>query len=262
MLDLVLFATDPGLVARALEAEIRAMIVDFEWRGKEERQKAADTEINRDRPEDLETLRAAGVPRRYCRLNRLGPWTAGEVRAALAAGATHLFLPMVETPAEIEDVLRHIDGRCPLGILVETAAGVARARDLAAMPVDLVYVGLNDLAISRGTASIFDAVADGTVEGLRGIFADQAFGFAGVTVVDGGKPIPFRLLLAEMARLECSFSFLRRSFKRDVRGRDLAEEVDRIRRLWDELLRRQTCERARDRAALWTAIKAGGPVRG
>ncbi len=253
-LELVLFETRPREAVRALEAGIRSLIVDWEWRDKEHRQRGADTEINRDGPEDLERLRRLGAPRRYCRLNRYGPWTRDEVETARAAGATHLLLPMVEQAREVEAVLAWARPeeapRCRVGILVETETGVEEAHGLARLPLDRVYVGLNDLAISRGSPSLFDAVVDGTVEGLARVFTGHRFGFGGVTVVDGGAPVPCRLLLAEMARLRCSFSFLRRSFKRDVTGRDPVAEVRRIQRLWRRLTRRAAEEVAADRAAL------------
>ena len=255
-LELVLFATEAPLIQRALAAGISTMIVDWEWREKEQRQEARDTEINRDTVDDLRRLAALDVPHRLCRLNRFRPSTADEVEDAIDAGATQLLLPMVDTPAEVEAVLGLVDGRCELGILVETQAAVRNADALARLPLASVYIGLNDLAISRGSHSIFDAVADGTVEELRRIFTGAPFGFGGVTVVDGGRPVPFRLLMAELARLRCSFSFLRRSFKRDIIGHDMAHEVVRIRELWHQLLDRAPDEVARDRETLYTTIQS------
>lgn len=260
-LELVLFATRREEVVRALAAGIGSFIVDWEWRDKEQRQRGADAEINRDTPEDLERLRELGSPRRYCRLNRFGPWTREETETAVRAGATHLLLPMAERPGEVESVMTWAGSRCRVGILVETATGLEAAPELARLPLDRVYVGLNDLAINRGSASLFDAVADGTVAGLRRTFAGHRFGFAGVTVVDGGHPIPCRLLLAEMARLECHFSFLRRSFKRDVAERDMRTEVRRIRELWRDLLARPAREEEADRRALLDALDRRGDGR-
>ena len=259
-LELVLFAREPEYVGHALAAGLRSMIVDLEWRGKEERQRGVDTEINRHRPEDLEVLRSRQVPIRCCRLNRFGSWTRDEVEATIAAGATRLLLPMVEAAAEVEATLCMVDGRCDFGILVETERAVEAADRLSRLPLDQVYVGLNDLAISRGCGTengqIFEALADGTVESLRQAFDGCGFGFGGVTVVDGGEPVPSRLLLAEMARLDCSFSFLRRSFRRDTAARDLATEVARIQQLWQRLLERSPDQIADDRQQLLDHVAA------
>lgn len=260
-LELVLFATEPALVERARRGGIRSMIVDLEWRGKEQRQLGADTEINRHRPEELDVLKRHAVPQRICRLNRLGPWTRDEVDATLSAGANRLLLPMVESVDEVESALELIGGRCELGILVETEHAVRIAHRLAELPLVQVYVGLNDLAISRGLRSdagaseIFDAVADGTVQSLRRTFALHEFGFGGVTVVGGGSPVPCRLLMAEMSRLGCTFSFLRRSFKRDVEGRDMAAEVARVHELWRRLGRREPSEIDHDHEELLDRLR-------
>lgn len=261
-LDLVLFASRPEPVLRARAAGIASFIVDWEWREKEERQRGADTEIGGDSVADLARLETLGAERRFCRLNRFGPWTASEVEDAFAARATDLLLPMVVAIDEVDRFLALVDGRARAGILVETLEAVALARELARRSLDLVYVGLNDLAISRGSASIFAAVADGTVERVRDAFPDAAFGFGGVTVVDGGAPIPCSLLLGEMARLRCSWSFLRRSFKRDIAGRDWRCEIERIGALWQALVARPAAAMEEGRERLREQIECLALTRG
>ena len=259
-IDLQLFATDPVEARRAVAAGITAFVVDREWRGKQDRQSGFDTEINRDSVEGLARLAAVAGSRRICRLNRYGPWTPEEVEAAVAGGATQLLLPMVERPAEVEAYLRLLDGRARAGILVETGAACRCASDLAAFGLDAVYVGLNDLAISRGTPCIFTALVDGTVERLREIFAATPFGFGGLTVLDLGCPVPCLRLLEEMARLRTSFSFLRRSFRRDIVGRDAAAEVAQIQRTWRALLSRESAEEVRDHGRLVEAVSRASAV--
>lgn len=261
MLELVLFESRPAALQRAVAAGVDAAIVDLEWRGKQERQVGADTEINRGLPSDLLALAAAGVTRRHCRLNGPGRWTADELEAVLAAGATDLLLPMVTHPEEVCSLLDRVAGRARCGVLVETPAAVACAADLAELPLASVYVGLNDLAIGRGSAHLFVAMVDGTVERLRATFSGIVFGVAGATVVDGGEPIPSPLLLGELARLGCDFTFLRRSFKRDVERRDLAVEVARIRALWRRLEAREAREIDVDRERFCRAVEVGFGAR-
>lgn len=254
-LDLLLFAGSPAADDRALDAGFRRFIVDWEWRGKDERQRGADTEINRHTPATLRGLARRPTLERWCRLDRYGPWTAQEVETAIRSGATHLLLPMVEGPAEAERLLALVDGRAAAGILVETVAACVHAEELARLPLRLVYVGLNDLAISRGRRFIFEAVADGTVERLRGVFRRQRFGFGGMTVVDAGCPVPARLLLAEMARLDCDFTFLRRSFRRDIATRNWSLERERLAAEWRVLRARGPAQADRDRQRLLDAIR-------
>jgi hypothetical protein len=243
-------------VSAALDAGVRSFIVDWESRGKELRQRGADTEISPGTVGDLERLTAAGVPSRVCRLNCWGEWSGDEIEAALAAGATELLLPMVRTVDEVEAYLDRVAGRCHAGILVETRDAVECADRLARLPIASVYVGLNDLAIDLGRRSIFAAVADGTVARVAAAFFGVRLGFAGVTAADRGAPIPCRLLLAEMARVGASFTFARRSFRRDLGEISMCEMVAGIRSAWDQLRERRPSEVATDHKALLSAIAA------
>lgn len=225
--SLTLFSTRPHVIVEAVSAGVAEIIVDWENRGKEARQAGVDTEINCDTLDDLRRVVTCTSVRVLCRLNAFGPTTADEVERAVQAGADEILLPMVRTPGEVKAVLRQAGSRCGVGILVETADAVACRFALAELPLSRVYVGLNDLAIDRGTPCIFTAVADGTVEQIRRA-CHVSFGFGGLTLPERGHPIPCRLLIGEMARLDCNFSFLRRSFFRDIKGLAMKDHVPRI----------------------------------
>jgi hypothetical protein len=253
-LGLLLFCVEGDLGRQALRAGIDGLIVDWECRGKETRQEGADTEINRAGPAEVEAMASLDPARLCCRING-PPWGLdGEVEQALEAGATDLFLPMVRAPEEVERFLTQVDGRARVGILVETEEACRVAVELARFPLDWVYVGLNDLGIARESRSIFEAVADGTVERLRQVFQGPAFGFGGATLVGHGAPVPGDLLAGEMARLGSDFTFLRRSFLRDVAGKEMGPEVARMREAWRELRRRSPGEVEADREALLACI--------
>jgi hypothetical protein len=128
------------------------------------------------------------------------------------------------------------------------------------LPLTRAYLGLNDLAIERESTSIFAAVADGTLERVRRSF-HVPFGFGGLTLPRAGFPIPCRLLMGEMARLDCRYSFLRRSFHRDVRGRDVAAEVGRILQAIIAAAARPDEDVESDRLALRQAIARLAPSR-
>jgi hypothetical protein len=253
--ELILFSTSPDLIRRAVASGVAGIIVDWETRGKYARQENWDTEINSATPRDLETVRASTSARVICRLNGLGDTTAAEVEAAVSGGADEILLPMVREPAEVEAVLHLARGRCGVGILVETVDAVRNAPALGRLPLSRVYVGLNDLAIERKLPNIFVSLADGTVDRIRPHFG-APFGFGGATLPEGGHPIPCRLLLAEMARLRCGFTFLRRSFHRDIRGRDVAAEVPRIHHALDAAFARAPARCLEDRQALRGLIAA------
>lgn len=257
-LQFLAFTPDP-VRARALrDAGVDGVVVDWETKGKAARQAGADTEINADTLDDLRAVATVDGLHRVVRIHGPGPAVAAETDAAIDGGATHVLLPMVRHPDEVRAFLDHVDGRAKAGILVETVDAVGCAEALAALPLDLVYVGLNDLRIDRGSDALFAPLIDGTAARLGAAFAHVPFGLGGATVLDGGAPIPARLLLAVMHDLGADFTFLRRSFRRDVVGRDLRGEVARIRAYWDGLAARGPAERAATGRALADRLASGG----
>jgi hypothetical protein len=251
--SLLLFSTDAAVVSEAVAAGVGGVVVDWERDGKALRQAHADTQIGVDTVEDLRRVRAATRARVHCRINPYGPGTNREVAQALDEGADELLLPMVRSPLEVQRVLDLAGGRCGVGILVETVDALREAEALARLPLARAYLGLNDLAIERGSRTIFAPLLDGTLQAVRRSFR-VPFGFGGLTLPEAGAPIPCRLLMAEMARLGCRYSFLRRSFLRDVRGRDLAVEVPRLLAAMRELSCRSEGTVEDDRQALRQAV--------
>lgn len=258
--ELLLFHTDPRVVAEATGAGIDGFIVDWERRGKHRRQAGQGTQINNDTLADLERVRAATPARVLCRVNGFGPWTRRELDAAVDAGADEVLLPMVRDPREVDQALRMVHGRCGLGILVETRAGVRETPELVRRPLSRVYVGLNDLRIDRGGDDLFEPLVDGTVEAVRSHVRGPSFGVAGLTLPDRGAPVPSRLLAAELVRLRADFTFLRRSFLADTAGRPLAPAVAAIRAHLAGLARRPPAARHRDRAALVRLVTQSSAV--
>ncbi len=204
--ELVLFSTNPSFIREAVAAGVDVIIVDWERTDKEKRQAFADTQINDDTVEDLRIVRKSTDALVICRVDHCGLGTAKGVEEAIEAGADEILIPMVRTVEEVVRIIDQVRGRCGVGILIETRAAVKLAEELGRLPLSRVYVGLNDLAIERGTPNIFTALVDGTVEEVRKAFHVR-FGFGGLTLPDRGYPIPCRLLIGELARLKCDFSF-------------------------------------------------------
>lgn len=257
--ELLLFSTDAAFIKRAVTAGVDGIIVDWENRGKAGRQAFADTEINNYTVDDLLRVRRATEAKVVCRINAFSHGTRLEIAKAIEGGADEILLPMLRSLEEVEAFLEMINGRCAGGILVETVAAVGLSAELARLPLARVYVGLNDLSIERGTPNIFTAVADGTVERARRSF-DLPFGFGGLTLPERGHPIPCRLLIGEMARLDCSFSFLRRSFHRDLDGKAVEEEIPRIKEALTSAFLRDSARADGDRRELLDAIRAWTPT--
>lgn len=253
--QLFLFSTDTSFIPLAVEAGVSGIVVDWETLGKGDRQAFADTQINCDTLDDLRRVRSCTQALVICRINCFGPTVAREIEQAIEAGADEILLPMVRTVEEVDAVVTLVAGRCGVGILVETLAATLLFEELARLPLSRAYVGLNDLAIDRKTPCIFTALSDGTLEHIRAPFS-VPFGFGGLTLPDCGHPIPSRLLIGEMARLRCNFSFLRRSFHRDIRNRQLSVEIPRLLDAVREACLRAPEDVTRDRHALEAAIRA------
>jgi hypothetical protein len=255
--DLFLFTVDPRWGSDVVAAGAAGIVVDWERRGKARRQLGEDTQINADTPEDLAQMRAATDGRLLCRINGYGPWTAGEVEEAVFRGADEILLPMVRSSEEVDRTLDLVSGRCGLGILIETQDAVDQAARLAQRPLSRIYVGLNDLRIDRRSLELFRPLVDGTVDAVRAEVT-QPFGVGGLTLPDGGSPVPGRLLAAELVRLGTDFTFLRRSFTADMVGRDPFTEVPRLLAALDLLRRAEPAEVTRSRARFVAAAGADG----
>lgn len=252
--ELILFFTTEAFCAEAYAAGIHGFLIDWESMGKQARQNGYDTQINAHTPDDLRRLRGAVAGNIICRVNRCGPHTRREIETAIGGGANEILLPMVTTLGEIETTLRLIDGRCGLGVMIETLGAVRIAAEINRLPLTRVYVGLNDLGIERQTPHIFSALEDGTLEAIRNALPDLPFGFAGLTLPDSGYPLPCIMLINEMARLGASFSVLRRSFLRDIQGRAMSAEIPRLRAALEAARQRTPEQIEADRRALLDAV--------
>lgn len=259
MIEPMLFEHDPRQAVADLAEGVREFVVDWESRGKDARQRGYDTEIRPGSEADLRAMAALPGARIWCRIN--GWWWGSdrEIERAIAAGASGLFLPMVTAADAVERFLRRVDGRCAAGILVETTEAVAIASTLVRLPLDRVYFGLNDFAISRGGGSIFRAVGDGTVERMAAVFAGSPFGFGGLTRLAAGHPVPCRYLLEEMVRLDCRFTFLRRSFRTDTRTGERAGVLEELRAYAARCAERDPAQVVRDHERLQRLLRGLDP---
>ncbi|MDX6408578.1 MAG: hypothetical protein QOE13_1649 [Gaiellaceae bacterium] len=251
---LFLFSTDQATIAPAVAGGVCGVVVDWERVGKRHRQAGADTQIGEDTFDDLRRVRAATSGRILCRIDNKEQLLEEQIELAVASGADEILLPMVRSANEVERVLALAGGRCGVGVLIETQAALEEVETIATLPLARVYVGLNDLAIDRETTNIFEPLVDGTIEETRKHFTIP-FGFAGLTVADAGAPIPCRLIIGELVRLDCSFSFLRRSYHADIRGRDPLREIPRLLAALEAARGRTTLEVDEDRDALVVAVE-------
>jgi 2-keto-3-deoxy-L-rhamnonate aldolase RhmA len=253
--EVILFSQDPEYASAALAAGCDAVVVDWEWHGKERRQLGFDTEINRGGPDSLSRMRAATPGRLICRINNLASRRRDDLAMAMDLGADEVWLPMIRDVAEVEECLEVLDGRLPLGVQVETREGLRIGTDLQRFPLSRVFIGLNDLWVDRKRhGHLFTPLVDGSLDTFRAT-CSGLLGVAGVTAPDRGAPVPQLLLLAAMARLGCGFGVARRSFRRDVPIRCIASVLSRIRETYTALRRRSIQQITTDQEALARCVR-------
>lgn len=258
LLELLLFETDPHRARAAYEQGVDGFVFDIERRGKIDRQSSFDTDITATSLDSLSDFVAVSQIRPVCRLDSLHDGTEAQIDLAIAGGAGELLFPMVRSAGEVDHLLSLVAGRVPCGIMIETKEILDDLPKLSKAPLHRVYVGLNDLMISRGHRNLFEPMIDGTVERIRSDVGGLRFGIAGATRVDCGSPLPFRLLLAELARLDVHFTMLRRSFRRDTAPGQIGEAQRDIKRLWQELRERSEEQVVADREAFVATVAGLG----
>lgn len=251
---LFLFSVDDNYVTTAFEAGIDGVVVDWEHIGKAERQKGADTQINYNTVDDLRRIRQLFAGHIICRINNVPMVASQEAQQAIDHGADEILIPMVRRVDEVEKILTVVNNQVQTSVMVETLEAIQIAGQLAQLPLARVYVGLNDLALQSNMLNIFENVHNGTVEQLSKHFVNLPFGFGGLTIPTSGEPIPSRLLMGEMVRLNCAFTFLRRSFLRDTPRHKLQTAVVSIRQALELMTQRSPDECQADQDAMLQRI--------
>ena len=225
----------------AAAAGIDGIVVDWERQGKWERQLGVDTEINRQTVGDLARVRGdncAACPV-ICRVN---PCNGAKRRrgrgSAVYGGADEILVPMVrvagrggaDAPARgrsLRGGYPRRDGAGRRGVGRHSRDFRSRAPTLGSM------TSPSTGAARRSSTRCWTARSSAS-----GAAFDVPFGFGGLTLPDRGAPVPCRRLIAEMVRLDCSFSFLRRSFRRDVARNQVGAAMTHIREAIDAAQRR------------------------
>ncbi|UEG50584.1 hypothetical protein LK994_03750 [Ferruginibacter lapsinanis] len=215
--ELFLFTTNVSTAKECLAAGVNAIIIDWENKGKDKRQNGYPTQINYDTTDDLINMRNNISEKIICRINKFDPeYSADEIDLAISCGADEIFLPMVENKEEVCKVIDMIKDRCKLGILIETDTAVKNTPHFTTLPLSRIYIGLNDLQISRQSSNMFLPLIDNTVKNIKEQFINIPVGVGGITHPDEGSPIPSKLLIQQYINLNINFSFLRRAFLGDL----------------------------------------------
>jgi len=228
-MEFFLFTTNADLALSAEEAGVDSIIVDWENKGKQERQNGHNLEINANTPQDVYRLsKILHIPVTV-RINALGEHTPIEVESAIDNGARILMLPMAYNSKQVEEFLSIVNKRAKTIIQIETPSLTKDLASLKKLRWNYVYIGLNDLMVAKGGHSIWEALLDGTAEKICNALQGRSYGFGGSTILGGGEPIINILILHELIRLGGSISVMRRTFKKELLDRNLKAEIKLLR---------------------------------
>lgn len=242
----VLMSNDPTLVGVLADAPAHAQpaAVVVDWERPERR--AAPGAVTSAQLGILEQVRTASPWPVICRINSLHADTEAEVRHALELGCAEILVPMVRRAEDVHAVQRIVRDRCPVGAMIETRDAVADAARIGRSGISRAFIRLLDLALERRSPTIFTAVVDGTVTAVTAALGSVPYGFGGLTDPDRGHPVSARLLMSELVRQRCAFSFLRNSFLADASRSSPARVLGAVRSTLAELERRSPALTARD----------------
>lgn len=214
-----LWTNDPALAARADAAGVDRIGLDLETLGKQERQKGLATWISPHREDQLPALRNVIQRNKlFCRTNPINPESKGEIERLIGHGVQVLMLPMFTTPQEVEQFIRHIDGRAEVVLLLENCAAAERVEEIVRVAgIDNVHIGLNDLTLSLKMSNRFAVMATPLMDRIAAAVcgAGIRFGVGGVGRVvrgDDKLPIPSDLIYAQYPRLGATAALISRAF--------------------------------------------------
>ncbi len=215
-MELFVFHRSLELDKRAVKGGVSGVVVDLERYRKDERQQGYDTQINSHGIEDLRIVKEDQL-KVICRINEIGPQSEKEINTVISTGADEILVPMVRSLEQVDHVFRWVRERAGIGLMIETPEAVALSEHLDKYPLSRVFIGLNDLQICLKKESIFHLLAENMVDLIRERIKNAAFGFGGLTLPGKGDPLPVDYFFSELDRLDCDFTFLRRSFFRDTK---------------------------------------------
>ena len=234
---------EPDMAEYAWESGVHRIFVDMEWMGKYERQGFLDTHMALSTSDDVAAIRNRLPDAEIMtRINPVHPESFMEIDASIEAGTDLIMLPMFNTAEEVEKVIRIIDGRVRLCLLLETPQALTRIDDILeySAGIDEIHLGLNDLHLGMGLDFMFELLSGGIVEyAARKIQQhDIRFGFGGVARVGRKDAVPARLILGEHIRLHSEMVILSRAFRMGIN--DVAELKTKV-NLPNEIKRLDEC---------------------
>lgn len=243
-LDLMIITNNSAIAKEAEEAGVERIFLDFELRGKKERQGGLDTHITDHSFEDIKKIKNHIVQADILtRINPIYENTENEIKKAIDFGTDIIMLPMFKKVNEVEKFIKLVDGQVKTSLLMETAAAMVRARKICQIDeIDEIHIGLNDMHLSMDLDFMFEVLSGGIVEYLSNIFKENniRWGFGGIAKISEGD-LPAEHILAEHIRLGSQMVILSRTFLErsktveELRDANFKKEVQKLRKKEKEI---------------------------
>ena len=227
----IFITNHPDTAKIAYQSGVQRFMVDLEIEGKQERQGHVDTFISTHQFSDISLIRKA-VPDAevLVRLNKYGPHTCQEVEQAVNLGADIIMQPFFLSYQDVLEFSEYIPSDIGFIPLFEHYAVLELLEEIFAIQkISEVYLGLNDLHLSRQQKFVFEPLANGDVD----LFAAQAkaanfsFGFGGVAMPGEGDFSAYDVM-KEHARLGSTRVILGRAFRKFFEGDSTFSEQEKL----------------------------------
>lgn len=235
-IKLMYITNDPAVALIAERSGVDRIFVDMEYIGKDLRQGGMNTVQNHHTIDDLKEIKKAVTKAEIMvRCNPIHGATEGypssedEINEIIEGGADIVMLPFFKTADEVREFIRLVGGRAKTFPLVETIEAVGCIDEILEIEgIDEIYIGLNDLSLSRRQRFMFQPLADGMVDMLAEKFKAKGipFGFGGIASLGKGM-LPSEYVICEHKRLGSTAAILSRSFCNVAKITDLSE-IDNI----------------------------------
>ncbi len=220
-LELMYITNRTDVAALAESAGVDRIFIDMEYIGKDARQGGLDTVQSHHTVEDINAIRPIlKKSQLLVRCNPIHPATkdylssAREIDEICKAGADIIMLPYFKTVSEVKLFVSLVAGRAKTSLLLETKEAEEIIDEIVEVKgIDEIYIGLNDLHLSKNMTFMFELLADGTVEKLADKIKAKgiSFGFGGVARVGTGT-LPAECIFGEHYRLGSDRVILSRAF--------------------------------------------------
>lgn len=235
-IKLMYITNDPAVALIAERSGVDRIFIDMEYIGKDLRQDGMNTVQNHHTIDDLKEIKKAVTKAEIMvRCNPIHGATEGypssedEINEIIEGGADIVMLPFFKTADEVREFIRLVGGRAKTFPLVETIEAVGCIDEILEIEgIDEIYIGLNDLSLSRRQRFMFQPLADGMVDMLAEKFKAKGipFGFGGIASLGKGM-LPSEYVICEHKRLGSTAAILSRSFCNVAKITDLSE-IDNI----------------------------------